>query len=140
MIEGPPLSEILMQRDSLNAAIICGSRHWSDYSAIVRCVDSLPKGTLVIHGGARGADEQAGEAAFAFRLPTLVMPAQWDLFGPKAGPMRNKAMVTVLASLGQCGYSIRLYAFLQSNAENRGTRNCLRQAVAKGIPVIEHWS
>jgi hypothetical protein len=41
---------------------------------------------LLLHGGARGADAAIGRAA-------LVMPAQWQLHGRAAGPIRNRELL-----------------------------------------------
>ena len=48
--------------------LICGDRNWTDRAAIGRDVLTLPKGTTVIHGNARGADRSAGEIAHAHGL------------------------------------------------------------------------
>ena len=46
---------------------------------------------LVLHGGARGADAAIGRAAQQLGWSALVMPAQWQLHGRAAGPIRNRA-------------------------------------------------
>jgi YspA, cpYpsA-related SLOG family len=48
--------------------LICGDRNWTDRAAIGRDVLTLPKGSMVIHGNARGADRSAGEIAHAHSL------------------------------------------------------------------------
>jgi predicted Rossmann-fold nucleotide-binding protein len=52
------------------------------------------KFALLIHGGASGADEQAGAWAKSKELPTLVFHAQWRKFGKDAGPLRNQQMLS----------------------------------------------
>ncbi|MCF8140631.1 MAG: DUF2493 domain-containing protein [Cyanobium usitatum Tobar12.5m-G36] len=48
---------------------------------------------LLLHGGARGADAAIGRAAQQLGWSALVMPAQWQLHGRAAGPIRNRALL-----------------------------------------------
>jgi hypothetical protein len=48
---------------------------------------------LVLHGGARGADAAIGRAAQQLGWSALVMPAQWQLHGRAAGPIRNRELL-----------------------------------------------
>jgi hypothetical protein len=50
--------------------------------------------TLVIAGGARGADTLAEEWAKAVGLPCRVFMADWAGLGRKAGPIRNEQMLS----------------------------------------------
>jgi hypothetical protein len=59
--------------------LVCGSRAWADRTAIERRRRRLAAGTVVLHGGARGADRLAGTVAAELGLPVEVMPAQWGV-------------------------------------------------------------
>lgn len=48
--------------------------------------------THVYHGGASGIDEMGAMWAEARDLNVVAFPADWDKYGPKAGPMRNQTM------------------------------------------------
>jgi len=48
---------------------------------------------LLLHGGARGADAAIGRAAQQLGWSALVMPAEWQLHGRAAGPIRNRALL-----------------------------------------------
>ena len=48
---------------------------------------------LLLHGCARGADAAIGRAAQQLGWSALVMPAQWQLHGRAAGPIRNRALL-----------------------------------------------
>ncbi|MCT0227969.1 DUF2493 domain-containing protein [Synechococcus sp. CS-1331] len=48
---------------------------------------------LLLHGGARGADSAIGRAAQQLGWSALVMPAQWQLHGRAAGPIRNRKLL-----------------------------------------------
>lgn len=47
----------------------------------------------IIQGGARGADQMAGEWANERQVPQTVYPANWNLHGKSAGYIRNKQML-----------------------------------------------
>ena len=72
--------------------LVCGDRCWADPAPILREL-RRHRATVVIHGGARGADTLAGEAAQTMKVPVEVFPAQWNLYGKSAGPIRNKQML-----------------------------------------------
>lgn len=81
--------------------------------------------TLLIHGGAHGADTLAGEWARDNGIPVQVVPAEWDTHGKAAGPIRNRAMLAlspdaVIAAPG-----------------GRGTADMVKQARRAGVPVHE---
>ena len=48
---------------------------------------------LLLHGGARGADAAIGRASQQLGWSALVMPAQWQLHGRAAGPIRNRELL-----------------------------------------------
>ena len=48
---------------------------------------------LLLHGGARGADAAIGRAAQQLGWSSAVMPAQWQLHGRAAGPIRNRELL-----------------------------------------------
>lgn len=48
--------------------------------------------TEIITGGASGADYWGKLFAEEMGIHNHEMPAQWDVFGPAAGPIRNKYM------------------------------------------------
>lgn len=73
-------------------ALFCGSREWSDRERICRDLQSLPEGSVVIEGGARGADRIARQEAQALGIHVATVSALWDFFGKSAGFRRNEAM------------------------------------------------
>lgn len=73
--------------------LIYGSRTWQDTAAIREFVQSLPDGSVVIHGGADGADSIAGQAAEARGLRVIVYRANWWAYRKAAGPIRNQQMI-----------------------------------------------
>ena len=76
----------------------------------------------IVSGGCTGAD-MAGEVwAHKRGLKVTRMSAEWDTYGPSAGPIRNRKMAE---------YADALFYFPGS----RGTLSMVREAQAKGIPV-----
>lgn len=76
--------------------LVCGGRDWTDYETLSSTLDELHeklKFTLLIHGGALGADYLADIWAKNRMIPTKAYPADWKKFGTRAGPIRNKQML-----------------------------------------------
>lgn len=94
---------------------------------------ALPKGTVVVHGQARGADELADELARDLRLPPVRVPYIGWLRGA-GGPVRNRLMATVLAGLRGQGYRTKVLAF----GGDAGTENMVKVAEEFGFEV--EWS
>lgn len=107
------------------AALFCGSRHWTDAAAIAADVDALPPDSIVIHGGAPGADTLAAQAAQARGLHVARVDALWRRYGRSAGPRRNRAMLLLHPDV--------VYAYPQGGP---GTAGMMALARERGIPVL----
>ena len=74
--------------------LVCGSHVKADRALIRRKLESYYDANLVIiHGDAAGVDSEAGAWARARRVARIEVPAQWDLHGKAAGPIRNARML-----------------------------------------------
>jgi len=76
--------------------LVCGGREFNDKEAAFRVLDAIHAKrpiTLIISGGARGADKIAEEWADARGVAKSIKPAQWDVYGRSAGPRRNIEML-----------------------------------------------
>jgi hypothetical protein len=104
--------------------VICGSRGWLDGGAIRQRVAELPEDSIVIHGGAVGADQMAGTAATYRDLHVAVMKPLWHRYGRAAGQKRNAAMLRLRPD--------RVIAFTLGTS---GTQGTIDQARELGIPV-----
>lgn len=81
---------------------------------------------LVVHGNCpTGSDHFAREWCEREGVPHEPHDAQWNDYGPKAGPIRNSEIV----DLGASG----LIAFPGGN----GTDDCVNKAKRAGIPCVE---
>ncbi len=105
--------------------LVCGSRSWHRTSLIHERLAKLPRGTEIIHGGARGADEIAGEYARALGLTETIFLADWKRHGKKAGIIRNYEMLNQEPDL--------VLAFW--DGKSTGTQHTIDEAENRGIKV-----
>ena len=109
--------------------LCCGGREFLDREMLTAALDRLHRErgfSLVIAGGARGADTLAEEWAHAAGVRCDVYMADWAGLGRKAGPIRNRQMLDE-------GKPELVVAF----PGGRGTANMVRIAREAGIEVIE---
>ena len=104
--------------------IIAGTRTFSDYE-FLRKVMSQTFGSLsmqeiqemkIVSGGCQGADM------------IVRFPANWNLYGKKAGPIRNKEMAK---------YASEAYGILMAfwDGKSRGTKNMIDTAKKHGLEI-----
>lgn len=109
--------------------LVCGGRDYADWNALHARLDALLKergrASVLIHGGARGADTIAGEWAEGNGIPVLVFHAEWEKYGKAAGSIRNKRMLVE----GQPDLVIGFPG-------GPGTANMVFQARQERVPVI----
>lgn len=104
--------------------LVCGGREYANMMAMARVFDDLPDGTVIIHGGARGADSLAGECAKHNDFAVEVYKADWVTHGKAAGAIRNQRMLDE-------GCPELVIAF----PGGRGTADMVSRARKAGIPV-----
>lgn len=107
--------------------IVCGGRNWSDFGIIRRELSKLPKDTIVIHGGASGADKIGEHVALDLGFMTKSFPALWNVHGKKAGILRNLDMIREVPDL--------VLAFHKNINESKGTKHTVNEARKRGITV-----
>lgn len=103
--------------------LVCGGRSYGDSEAVWKALDALDA-TLVITGGATGADSHAQSWASRRGKPLCIFPAPWLAMGKAAGPARNGWMLTY------CRPDLVL-AFPGGS----GTRDVVRRAEIAGVEV-----
>ena len=73
---------------------IIGSRDFINYNFLKENLEPYkPKITLVVSGGARGADKLGEQWAVENKIETLIFLADWDKFGKRAGYIRNEDII-----------------------------------------------
>src|SRR5262245_24499598 len=108
--------------------LVCGGRDYADSQTLADTMSRLraERGiSVVIAGGARGADTLAEEWAKANGIECIVFHADWATLGRSAGPIRNKRMLDE-------GRPDLVVAF----PGGRGTSDMTRRALDAGIEVI----
>lgn len=74
--------------------LVCGGRNYSNREAVNAALDALPfEVSILIEGGARGADMLGRMWAEARGIHTATVRALWKLKGKPAGGERNAAML-----------------------------------------------
>lgn len=118
-------------RQCFRRILVCGSRDWRDRNAIYLTLLCEPNRqgwgdmpVMVIHGGARGADSLADDVANELGYHVRSYPAEWEIHGKAAGPIRNRRMLAELPDL--------VVAF----GDGRGTNDTVSEAERRNIPVM----
>lgn len=106
--------------------LVCGSRWLGGEHAtlVLGELHHCRPGTVIVHGGASGADRLAGSAAHVLGLVVCEYKADWARLGRSAGPTRNTIML-------ESGVDL-VVAFW--DGVSPGTRDTLTKARAMGIP------
>jgi hypothetical protein len=110
--------------------LVCGGRDYENEHKVFEVLDKIndTEGiSLIIQGGARGADAWGKSYADECAIPCLEVPADWDVNGKAAGFIRNALMLTII------GLPDIVVAFPGGN----GTADMVAKAKAKGVPVME---
>ena len=77
--------------------IIAGSREFNDYILLKRELENFLEGTdnndvEIVSGTARGADALGEKFALETGINVKRFPANWNLYGKRAGYIRNREM------------------------------------------------
>lgn len=89
--------------------------------------------SVLVHGDARGADRVMEQAALWLGMKVEAHPARWIELGRAAGPVRNRKMVWLGASL--C-------VAVPTTPKGRGvsgTWGCVEEADRASLPVLVAW-
>lgn len=116
--------------------LVSGKRDFTNYALFRKELDIVKKhysdrGLYIVEGGAKGTDALAKRYAMENNLPYKEFPADWDKYGKKAGPIRNKEMVDFVAA----NYGISIFFW---DGKSKGTENCLKIAKER-IPWKVVW-
>lgn len=115
--------------------VVAGSRHLKiNYEKVADAIHffsphlSLNNQHLeIVSGGCpTGPDWGAKELTFVYGLPYKEFPAEWDKYGNRAGPIRNKKMAVYGDAL-----------LLIWDGESRGSKSMKEEMLALKKPVYE---
>lgn len=110
--------------------IVCGGRDYNDMRAVYAALDKMAAKSeisMIIQGGADGADKMAFAWAFQRCIPCLSVPADWGLHGKAAGPIRNQKMIDMVVD--------GVVAFPGGS----GTADLVARATAAGVKVWQPY-
>lgn len=114
--------------------IIAGSRDYNNYEVIKRTIDHTLKkegvpleGLIVFSGGAKGVDKCGEWWAKERGVPVERFPADWELYGKAAGPIRNEMMAEE---------ADMLIAFRKNKSP--GTTDMIKRAKQHGLVVVSY--
>lgn len=108
--------------------LVCGGRDYTCREQLFAVLDRAHAANpvaVLIHGAARGADSLARDWALERGVPLMPFPADWEMHGKQAGPIRNKRMLTE-------GLPDIVIAF----KGGRGTADMVRVARNAGVAVV----
>lgn len=107
--------------------IIAGGRDIHNMAELHFAISQSWIPSVVISGGANGADRLGEIYAEKTGKPLEVYPADWGKYGKSAGPIRNREMANVAEGL------IALW-----DGESRGTKHMIETARGMGLRVYVH--
>lgn len=77
--------------------VVTGGRNFTSYHKVEKALNQLPfTPTVLIQGGARGADSIAKQWAESKGIHVVTIDALWDYHGKSAGDKRNQAMIDIM--------------------------------------------
>ncbi len=108
--------------------LVCGGRNYSNDLVVNRILDQIHACSpisMLIEGGATGADALGAAWACARGVLHVAVPADWGKHGKAAGPIRNQEMIEMRPD--------HVVAF----AGGRGTADMVRRAKAASVFLTE---
>lgn len=108
--------------------LVCGSRTWTDVDKIKKVLlEYAKRGTRIIQGGAKGADQIALTTAINLSMECSTFLPNYDRYPTAKAPlMRNLEMLDQEPDL--------VIAF--QVGKSRGTQHTINHARKRGIPVM----
>lgn len=108
--------------------LVTGSRNFTNNKLMYNALSSIQnRDVTLVHGGCRGADKITEKIGKELGFQIEEHLADWDKHGKSAGPIRNMEMLNSGIDL--------VLAF--PIGDSRGTRDCIKKAVDKNIPVMK---
>jgi len=107
--------------------IVAGTRTVNDYGLVRFAIEDFPHTiSEIVCGGAKGVDSLGEKWAVDNNVTVKYFPADWDLHGRSAGPIRNKQMAEYADAL-----------ILIWDGKSKGSANMLNEAKKKSLIVVE---
>ena len=112
--------------------LVCGGVDFNNEALLAETLDAIleKENTVIVSGGAKGADSLAEKYAADNGIKIKVFPANWNKYGKAAGPIRNKKMLEYISDSG----NPLVIAFW--NGKSRGTKNTIETARKMKIATL----
>ena len=127
----------------MTKALVCGDRRWENYYIIHSTLERFQKELgldVIIHGNAvnpmrgdwrwKSADRIGGMAGQDLGMEEVKYTAEWNKYGIKAGPIRNKKMLDENPDI------VIVLAFHPNIRESKGTKMTINLALDRGLRVL----
>ena len=109
--------------------LVSGSRAFPNPDLIRTTIQQMIKpGDRLMHGGAQGVDILAAQAAHDAGAIILTRPANWSIYGKRAGIIRNEQMFR--EALQDPSYRIVIFW----DGQSRGTKHMMDLCRSQRIP------
>jgi len=109
--------------------LVCGDRNWTNEAVISKVLDEIKDDIdVVIDGHCLGADQFGHAWAKRNGIDSTCYPADWQTYGPAAGPIRNSQMLKE-------GNPDLILAFHNDIHNSVGTKDMVRKAIKAGVAV-----
>ena len=115
--------------------LICGDRKWTNRAKVLKTLSQIHTEklvTLVIVGGASGADTIGEQVAKDLGIATARFDANWDFYDKAAGPIRNQWML----NFGKPDLVLAFHSDLENSKGPKDMVNRARKAKVE-VRVIE---
>ena len=119
--------------------LVCGPRVWLEQAPIADALREYPRGTILVHGAARGADSIAGFVGelLGFEVRPYEVDPRVDGDWPAAGVLRNGRMLDAEHPSAHDGSYIDVgVAFKIGEGLSRGTADMVHR-MTRASPKIE---
>jgi hypothetical protein len=103
---------------------VIGSRSFNDYEKLKEVLSKIDI-TLLVSGGASGADKLGEQYANEHNIPTKIFLPDWEKYGKRAGFLRNSDIIN------ECELVV---AFWDNNS--KGTKDSIDKAEKQGKKVL----
>ncbi len=120
----------------MTRVLVTGDRHWGkgagdagdSYKTMRDRLAKLQPGSVIIQGGATGADAMAKHIGQELLFLVITYDANWDYQHRAAGPIRNSAML-------RDGKPELVLAFHEDIEGSKGTLDMVTKAIKAGVPT-----
>lgn len=112
--------------------LVCGSREGVPLEVVAKELSQFPPQTILVQGGCRGVDQMAAAIAKELDFQVKTYPANWEVHGKLAGPIRNRDMYDLEKPDLTIGFCDRL-------ENTKGTKHMIEYARSQGgqVKVVE---